>query len=620
MLGLSVFGHAAVLAGWIASLSMPPPLPAPPIAKLGATVLERAGAETGRTRVAAARRDLVERARRDLKRGDFGLGEFLIRAGEIDAEELGRRVDGATVRLRYRDRVDAVRALLERGDVREAAPMVFGDLRYFGRPGGTMVDALLERGGSCEPLAQLVVAAAYDAGRGAEVALRYYGGGGSTPHLAAIAFSYDGDEWDLSTGRPAHLGGVRFPPEELVEIYARAHDVDGKHAPGGGGGDAAEEPLEKLATMAAGYPKNDDRFPGGVPLYAAHAFATPSQPRAEGLPAIDGSDMSRECAAFVGIGVLDPPSITVRPDLEVEPRRTPSPAELERKASWIHGVEEFLVRRDSDDADKLMSLACLSVLGETTAIDFELAGDRELATTAQKRAVRARDEGARRIADVAWEADEGAVIRARIGERYAGRAWLLAALPGGADVALDVVRDIPSDDPASSLAALVVAPTTRTRAIAATLRLPRADQIAVMRGVFAEHANLAPWMPNGALDDDPSDPAGAPFRRAYGVYRGLAFRSMSSARPVAETIAAFDREADARGLDEEWRAVLLADYGQNALAYAASRPDGMTIVRVLDRAFEKRRHPALVQFRRMLREIEAQGRVDPESLPEYAVR
>ncbi len=372
--------------------------------------------------------------------------------------------------------------------------------------------------------------------------------------------------------------------------------------------------------MAAGYPNNGDRFPGGVPLYAAHAFATPSQPREEGLPAIDGSDMARECAAFVGIGVLDPPSITVRPDLEVEPRRTPSPAELERKASWIHGVEDFVARHDSDDADKLMSFACLSTLGETAAIDFVLAGDGAHAVTAQRKAVRAREEGARRIADVAWEADEGAVIRARIAERYAGRAWLLATLPGGADVALDVVRDIPSDDPASSLAALVVAPSTRIRAIAAALKLPRADQVAVMRGVFAEHANLAPWMPNGALDDDPSDPAGAPFRRVYGVYRGLAFRSMSAPRPVTETIAAFDREADAHALDEEWRAVLLADYGQSVLAFAASRPDGMRLVRALDKALDKRRHPALVEFRRMLREIENLGRVDPESLPEYAVR
>ncbi|HVY48442.1 MAG TPA: hypothetical protein VHB21_21285, partial [Minicystis sp.] len=224
---VSALAHALVLAGWIgAQLDPPPRAPVAAASKLGGSVLDRASASAKRARIAEARRALVDGARAELRTGTLALGQFLLTASAIDADEANLPLDAARARDLYDARVDALRAALEHLDLRDAVPDVFADVRYFGRPGGLMAEALLERGGSCEPLAQLVVATAYDAGRGDEVALRFYGDDGSgAPHLAPIALTDGGDEFDLATGRGAFESGVRFAPEELVEVYARAHGL-----------------------------------------------------------------------------------------------------------------------------------------------------------------------------------------------------------------------------------------------------------------------------------------------------------------------------------------------------------------------------------------------------------
>src|SRR5262249_33594777 len=134
-----------------------------PAGTLAATVLGRAAAPTRRVEADAQRRVPVARARRAIREGRLELGAFVLAANAIDARARDRPVDEATARDLYERRVAALRDELAERDLGAAVPRVFADLRYFGRPGGLMADALVEGGGSCEPLAHLVVAAAYDA-------------------------------------------------------------------------------------------------------------------------------------------------------------------------------------------------------------------------------------------------------------------------------------------------------------------------------------------------------------------------------------------------------------------------------------------------------------------------
>ncbi len=89
-----------------------------------------------------------------------------------------------------------------------------------------MASALVDGGGSCEQISQVVAAAVHDAGRRQEIALRYYGGvmEDGVSHITPVALE-GGAEHDLMTGLPVHPGGVRIEAEELVEVYARAHGL-----------------------------------------------------------------------------------------------------------------------------------------------------------------------------------------------------------------------------------------------------------------------------------------------------------------------------------------------------------------------------------------------------------
>jgi hypothetical protein len=116
------------------------------------------------------------------------LGEFLLAAQALDDREQHRPFDLSKARRLYAARLETLRLALGRLPMRDAIAHSFADVRYHGRPVGRIGDVLVEGGGSCEPLSQLLAAIVHDSGDPAGAALRFYGGESDTgaTHLAPI--------------------------------------------------------------------------------------------------------------------------------------------------------------------------------------------------------------------------------------------------------------------------------------------------------------------------------------------------------------------------------------------------------------------------------------------------
>jgi hypothetical protein len=612
--------HAVVL-GSCAARSNLRVASTPPAVTVG---VRRAAAEVGERAVRAqrirlARILLVERARRARAAGVLELGDFLLETSRLDAEEMGRELDIIGARAAYRERTRALRGVLEKLDLRHAVAEVFGDLRYFGRPGGLVADALVERGGSCEPLAHLVAAALFDVGRGDQIELRFYGDvGGGVAHTTPVVRSAS-QAFDLMSGRPAVPGGAAIRPAELIEVYARARGLASPLAAPVRVGPVRNDDLvaSSQPSIAAGYPPNGDRYPGALPLFSARAIREPSQDGdAEAALVRDARDHARDCAFQLRMAVLHPMTIALEtdPTTIIEPTRVRLPSELERVAALLGAAEDLVAAADSDEADRLMAFACLKGLGQRAAIDFTLAGEHALSAEAERKARRAADLG--RAAMAAADTAHGSRLTTRLSERYAGATWLLLVLDGGERVVTELVRSAEEGDwgKVNALAGLVVASHTRRSAFELLRGMPRRDQVDVMHEVFHAHDHLRPWASVFELDDETAADSRFDFPRAYRVFRGVAWRLWEGNRSIEETSAALAREAQAAGLDPEWEAVFFEYYGRNALGLHAQRAEGRGVVRALLGGVRSRRHAVLEPLRRRLEFLEAQPELDTQSI------
>lgn len=637
---LSLVVHAAVLGGLLVRSRDRAPADAPPEARSFApAVTARFQAARRALELHEARATAVREARAALAAGRLQLGAFLLETGRIDAEEAGIELDGAVAGQRYAERLSALRAALAAGsDVAAAVPRVFGDLKYYGRPGGLMANALVDGGGSCEQVTQLVAAAVHDAGRSAEIGLRHYGGvmADGAAHITPVARTKDA-ELDLMTGLPASPGGGLIAPGDLVEVYARAHGLapplpdaeprSGGQGAGGGAGSPgpASDPEKSRSrpTLLAGFPKNSDKFPGSLPLYAARAFRDPSRD-----PAIvddpESSELqARHCAYFVRIAMLSPPSVEVLTGgeagaLGVEPRLVPLPLRLEREAVLLRAAETVASSPEADPVDRLMGWACLAVLGDTAAVDFALAREHALAGEAVQAGKRGRAQGKAALAAIPWSGDEGARAAKKLSAEYGGRTWILLALEGGDSVVFDLVSRHGRNDwgRINAMGALVVWADTRERALGYVSTLPLADQVDVMHEVFHAHDHMRPWTSTFDLDGTPASPGSAAqqFLNVYRVFRGLAWRLWEANRPVPETLAALEAEARAAGLDPSWEAALLQYFAHNALGLYSQRPRGKEIVPLLRDAVAKSPHASLDPLRRRLAYLEQQAELDARTV------
>ncbi|MDI1479494.1 hypothetical protein [Polyangium sp. y55x31] len=628
---LSVLGHGLFLGFGGAPRAREAPRT---IAASAATspIISAADALARNERTREARRKLVEAARSDRKKGRLALGRFLLEANRIDAEEAGEELDVAEALVRYEDRLSRLRDALREGDpVTLAVPSAFEDIKYYGQPGGRMADALLDGGGSCEQVAQLVVAAVFDAGRPAEIALRFYGKpmADGVTHLAPIAI-HGKEEHDLMAGTPAAPGGSRLAPDELVEVYARVHGLAPPivaAASGGGGGAGKEsapaEPAEPANTapsrpsLAAGFPPNADVYPGTLPLYAVRAVKQPGEAGDVLEDPSFAAEGARHCAYFLRMASLSPPTIDVEQGVALEPYPTPRPQRLEREAFLLRVAQDFANSAQADEADRLMSLACLTALGEVAGTDFTLAGERRLANAAVTTGKQAREAGEKALAAIRWSSEDGARIAKRIETEYAGRSWVLLFLKGGGDVVLDLTRSMSRDNwgRVNALGALVLFPETRARAIEVAAMLSPRDQVDVMHEIFHAHDHLRPWATNFDLETPPNASATVQqFVRAYRVFRGVAFRLWEGQREVGETLAALREEARAAGLDRTWEAAMIDYHARNVLGLYAQRPAGFEVVAALALATRGNMDPSLDPLRKQLAYIEAEGRLDARTL------
>jgi hypothetical protein len=645
---LSIVGHACLLAGLgrgrgdeiILEELRPIDLPIPALTSVTDRLLH-AG------KLQAERRALVEQARADRIAGKLALGRFLLQANRIDAEELGQELDIPEAEARYNAKVAAFREALKKGDVTHAAPEVFRDLKYHGRPGGLMGSALLDGGGSCEQIAQLVGSAVFDAGRPEAAFLRFYGAPMSdgVAHLAPIALE-EGKERDLMTGREALLSGKLLPAADLIEIYARAHGlsprapapIDGQASTRSGGAGNAKDagsntapPLEpERPTLFAGFPPNNDRYPGSLPLYAARALKEPASAAEEPEDPEAARERARSCAYFLRMAMLQPPLVEVlasplggNPGLSFEPRRVPTPLQLEREAALLQAAEDLVEAPSSDEADRIMGLACLAALGEVAAVDFTLARERRFADAAIAKRVRAREDGRKAIEELLRQPDEADKVAKRFSEEFGGRTWLLLALEGGDELVLKTLERGRRDNwgRVSALAALILWPATQSRALVLVERLPIQNQVSVMHEVFHAHDHMRPWATNveiGAPPPDlttaPGEAAGATFRRVYGVFRGLAWRLWEAQRSVDEIFHALRKDARRAGIDAAWEAALLEYCSRNALGLYSQRDSGMAVAMAVKDAVRQNAHPSLATLSKQVDYIELQGRLDARTL------
>jgi hypothetical protein len=595
-----------------------------------ATITDRIESDARQANVDAARRRLVEEARTARREHRLRLGDFLMRAAEIDADEAARAFDRDKVSALYAERTRDLERALDAEPLPRAIAHVFSDLRYVGIPGGAMADALLDRGGSCEQLATLVAAAAHDVHAGDRVALRFYGGIGAdgVAHVTAIAKDKDGD-FDLLAGAKVLPGGAQIDAEELVEIYARTHGLApmleaATAATGHTDEPRGAAPPKGRASLADGFPANNDVFPGALPMFAQHGIAPPSDDE-EGAQAgadpIAGRARAHDCALYVRMAVLDPPQMeaeTTLGDVTIEARPARAPSQLELRAMMLEGAREIAADRVSTKAERLMADACAKVLSDELALDFSLAGDRTLAARAMTTSKEAREAGDKELASIPWPSAEGARVRADLAQHFAGQTWLLLALNGGDALVLALADEAKADDwgHVEGLAALVVNPLTRARGLARVGALPMREQIDVMHEIFHAHDHARPWASNYDLGEaSPGEAREAlAFRALYGVFRGLAYRLWEGKRDTATTLAALRTEAKQAGLSDEDRAALFEYFARNVLGIHQNRPDGIDVVAALVTALREERSPALALLNRRLNEILARGKLDAVTL------
>jgi len=229
---------------------------------------------------------LVRQAQAAIRDGTFRLDEFLFRAREIEAEEKGERVDLEKAGARYnrylQGLAEGLRGSVSREELFRKVHEVLENIRYFGAPGGSMVDLLTNGGGGCEPISHLVVSLlGRFPGMEGRLFFRIY-----SDHIAPI-LEDGGKYYDIWAGKEDDERGVLIKAEDLVVLYAKKHGIRMPELALGENEASANGVAEAEGAGKAGghkrymgggesrfaYPGTDDAISDGpIPLFSMHAF------------------------------------------------------------------------------------------------------------------------------------------------------------------------------------------------------------------------------------------------------------------------------------------------------------------------------------------------------------
>lgn len=255
--------------------------PARRIMMLGSGLIE----QYAQYQIRAERVKLIEGARAALKEGKLELGGFILKGNYLDARERGEEPDLGNAVLRYNYFLGALRSAAADGKgPQESMPEVLGSkMEYYGIPGGTVLDAVLEGGGSCEQLSPLIASLIYDAGFQNKSFMRVYGQNSSGVGHIAPVFVDGGKEYDLLSGTPSDGKGTLVKAEDIVEAYAMAHGLALKTVSpsaqvGGSGGSVGQALPGNAEMMPEGkdsgltFPPGKDSYESGVPFFAKKAI------------------------------------------------------------------------------------------------------------------------------------------------------------------------------------------------------------------------------------------------------------------------------------------------------------------------------------------------------------
>ncbi len=540
------------------------------------------------------RAELVTEARAARANGSLALGDFLLQANEIDAEGEGRPFDIAEARRLFAARVARLRGAVARTPLDLAVASTFEDLAYTGTPGGLMSEVLFAKRGSCEPVSHLVVATLHDAGLGSGASLRFYGGtSAGVTHLAPLLVLEERvqqrvvrREIDLTRGREPLAGGVTFAPEDLVEVYARAHGLapplSSVPRPAGEEPDSFLVPASR--TMTSGYPPNADRFDGALPLFAERAVIGPT-PQREG-----GGDTSPfeapPCAVHVSLAWLDAPSAMAMSAhaARVELVREPSQEQLESLSTTIMAIES--ARRPDDAlASRLLGHACLVALYERAGLLFSLGNQRAVSLRAMKSREREARAGKVALAELmALSTARRHDLERELAELSMGRVWVLLFLEGGSD-AVVAMATLPQSafSGTLSVAALLVSPDTRARGVEIADSLKLSEQIDLMHELMHAHDNARPWAASYKLDLARTLST-SPFAKKNRVFAALAWRLWDGGRQPEEAVAALVREGAAEQLDKRSQDAIADYYMQSYFRLMRQRQGGDEMIDRADKA------------------------------------
>ncbi|MBU1166551.1 hypothetical protein KKF81_06355 [Candidatus Micrarchaeota archaeon] len=357
-----------------------------------------------RDEIQQRREKLVQNARNDLEHGRLKLGEFILNANLLDTLEDGEKPDFEKASNRYNDYSSSLgKNLTSISSIHEALSETLDDFDYYGIPGGRLSDALLERGGSCVQIAHLVTSLLYDSGHRDDIYVRAYSG-----HLAPILRT-DNEDYDLTTGEPAHGGGVQFPATDLIEAYAQSHSIKAhklriQRIPGEEFDNQDKKSTDRLGKDSGfTYPETTDPFPGSAPLFARHA-----------IKRLD-DDQTPDWRPF-----LPPVWLTNRPPLRrdkvvpgflsVYPIKQISEYELSELSRNIEKAKREIIRNNAPDShlDKIvhgLNLAYMARLYEFAGNQLRLHGRYNLAVTAEKERQEYVSESLLIINSVPYDAD-----------------------------------------------------------------------------------------------------------------------------------------------------------------------------------------------------------------------